>query len=101
MEGQGDLTCYNGRYYYGINATNGDTWISACTTADVAASYGWDEANSSVSHPDPADAAALASGLAGWRYERWNGGRKISSIGCGLSRHSLGAEWREFACTVP
>ncbi len=95
------MTCHNGRYYYGIDATSGDTWISGCVTADLAASYGWDEANSSVSHPDPADAAALGSGLSGWRYERWSGRQKISHTGCGLSRHSLGAEWREFACTVP
>ena len=101
LEAQGTLTCYNGRYYYGINATTGDTWISACVTADVAASFGWDTANSSVSHPHPDDVAALSSGLPGWRYERWRGREKISSIGCGLSRHSLGGEWREFACTVP
>ena len=101
LEAQGTLTCHNGRYYYGINATNGDTWISACVTADVAASFGWDVANSSVSHPHPDDAAALASGLAGWRYERWRSGKKIGSIHCKIGRLSLGSEWREFACTMP
>ena len=101
VEAQGDRTCHNGRYYYGINATSGDTWISTCVTADLAASFSWDEANSSVSHPHPDDAAALSSGLPGWRYERWRNNRKISHTGCGIGRLSLGGEWREFACTMP